>query len=98
MNVKAILLVVGLLVGAILGWVTAPQPDVLKVGPLSVQVHGDKNGAGGTMTATDNNGQLKVQVGNPSPLDDRNKRTGIFAVIGAIIGFGVGFAVDRRRA
>ena len=85
------------MVGGILGWATAPQPSVVKVGPLSVEVTGN-NSSGSTMTATGNDGQIKVQVGNPSALDDRNVRTLIFAVIGAIAGFGAGFVVERRKA
>ena len=99
MNTKVILMIVGLVVGGILGWMTAPQPDIVKLGPLSLEVTGGNNsGAGGTMTATGNDGQIKVQVGNPSPLDNRNQRTLIFAVIGAIVGFGAGFVADRRKA
>ena len=97
MNTRVILLIVGLVVGGILGWVTAPKPDIVKVGPLSVQVD-NNGGAGGTMTATGNDGQIKVQIGNPSPLDDRNTRALIFAIVGAIVGFGAGFAMDRRKA
>ena len=98
MNTRAMLLVIGLIVGGIVGWVTAPKPDIVAVGPLNLQVTGSDNGSGGTVTATSKDGQINVQVGNPSPLDDRNMRTLIFAVIGAVVGFGIGFAVDRQKA
>ena len=96
MNTKVILLVVGLIVGGVAGWLTAPTTDVIKVGPLSVEVQGG-SGEGGTVTATGNDGQIQVQVGNPSPLDDRNTRALIFAIVGAIVGLGAGFVVDRQR-
>lgn len=97
MNLKVILLVVGLVVGGIAGWLTAPTTDVIKLGPLSVEVQGG-SGEGGTVTATGNDGQIQVQVGDPSPLNDRNMRTLIFAVVGGAIGFGAGFLTDRRKA
>ena len=94
MNLKTILLVAGLVIGAVIGWVTAPKSVDINVGPLSVEVQGDGNG--GTMTATGQDGQLQVEVGNASPLNDRNTRTIIFALIGAVIGLGAGFVIDRR--
>jgi len=96
MNLKVVLLVLGLLIGGVAGWLTAPTTDVIRVGPVSVEVQSG-SGEGGTVTATGNDGQIQVQVGNPSPLDDRNTRTLIFAVIGAIVGLGAGFVVDRQR-
>ena len=97
MNTRLVLLVVGLLVGAILGWATAPKVDVVKVGPLNLQVTGENNGSGGSITATGNDGQINVQVGNPSPLDDRNTRTLIFAVVGALVGLGAGTVMNQRK-
>jgi hypothetical protein len=96
MNTKVILLLVGLLIGGAAGWLTAPQPTQLQVGPLSVEVQGG-NGDGGSVTATDNNGQVQVQVGNSSPFNDPMTRTAIFGVIGAILGLVIGVIVDRRK-
>ena len=96
MNAKVILLLVGLLIGGAAGWITAPQPTQLQVGPLSVEVQGG-NGDGGTVTATENNGQVQVQVGNPSPFNDPMMRTGIFGVIGALVGLVIGVVMDRRK-
>jgi len=97
MNTKVILLVVGLVVGGLIGWLTAPTTDVIKVGPLSVEVtQGD--GEGGSMTATGNDGKVQVQIGNQGPLGDRNTRTLILAIVGGVVGFGAGFAMDRRKA
>ncbi|MEX0851686.1 MAG: hypothetical protein WD036_00155 [Bauldia sp.] len=95
-NSKAMLLVAGLVVGSLIGWLTAPTTDVIKLGPLSVEVT-QGNGEGGSMTATGDDGQIKLEVGDPSPLNDRNTRTLVFAIIGAIVGLGVGFAMDRRK-
>ena len=97
MNTKVVLLIVGLVVGAVLGWASAPKTDVVKVGPLNLQVTGENDGSGGSITATGNDGQINVQVGNPSPLDDRNTRTIVFALVGAAIGFGAGYVMDQRK-
>jgi hypothetical protein len=97
MNTKVVLLVIGLLVGGVAGWTTAPKLVDVKLGPLSVQVQGD-NGSGNSIVATGSDGQIKVQVGSQSPLDDRDTRTLIFAIVGGLIGLGLGFAVDRRRS
>ena len=97
MNNKTILLVIGLVVGGLIGWLTAPTTDVIKVGPLSVEVTQGK-GEGGSVTATGNDGKVQVQVGSPSPLNDRNTRTLIFAIIGGVVGVGAGFVMNQRKA
>jgi hypothetical protein len=99
MNAKTILLIVGLLIGGAAGWLTAPAPALnVDIGGVNVEVQGG-DGEGGTVTATGQDGEgIEVQVGNPSPLNDRNARTAIFALVGAVIGLGVGFVVDRRGA
>jgi uncharacterized membrane protein YeaQ/YmgE (transglycosylase-associated protein family) len=98
MNTKVILLVVGLVIGGLAGWFTAPAPAVdLKIGPLSVEVQKD-GGDGASVTATgERGGEFNLQVGEQSMLSDRTMRTTIFAVIGAVIGLGIGFFVDRGR-
>jgi F0F1-type ATP synthase assembly protein I len=97
MNLKIVLLVVGVVVGGIIGWMTAPPAAAeLQLGPLNVEVQ-EGSGEGGSVTATGEDGQIQVQIGQRSLLDDRNTRTVIFAVIGAIVGFGAGYVVDRRK-
>lgn len=99
MSSKVTLLVVGLIVGGAIGWFTAPRPAVdINVGGVSLQVEGDN--AGGTMMATeDDGGSMKVQVGAPTGfLPDPVQRTAVFAVIGGILGLGMGFLADRRKA
>ena len=97
MNGKVLLLLVGLVVGGLIGWLTAPATEVIRVGPLSVEVTQGK-GEGGSVTATGNDGKVQVQVGTPSPLNDRNTRTLIFAIVGGIVGFGAGFVMNQRKA
>ena len=96
MNLKTLLLVLGLAIGAIAGWVTAPKAVDIRVGPLSVQIE-DGGGESGNITATGEDGQIQVQIGNPSPLNDRNTRTAIFAIVGGIIGFGAASLYGRRK-
>ncbi len=99
MNAKTILLIVGLLIGGAAGWLTAPAPALnVDIGGVNVEVQGG-DGEGGTVTATGpDGGGVEVQVGNPSPFNDRNTRTAIFALVGAVAGLAVGFVVDRRGA
>lgn len=98
MNVKTILLVAGLLVGAGLGWFTAPKPDVqMQAGGMNLSVNDRNAGGGGSMTVTDKDGKVMLQVGEPSPWNDPGFRTAVFAAIGVVIGFGVGYLVDMRK-
>jgi F0F1-type ATP synthase assembly protein I len=97
MNAKVILLIVGLLIGGAAGWLTAPAPALnVDIGPVSVEVQ-EGTGEGGSVTATGEDGQIKVQVGQRSWLDDRTARAAVFAIVGAIIGFGAGLVTDRRK-
>ena len=80
MNTKVILLLVGLVVGGLAGYLTRPDSAELQLGPLSVEVQTDQPaGAGGPVTS----GQWQ--------------RIFIFGGIGALVGLGLGFALDRRR-
>jgi hypothetical protein len=97
---RTTLLVIGLIIGAAIGWFTAPQPAVdINVGGVSIQVEGDQSG--GSVTATDSNGTTKVAIGDRSSslLAQPGWRTLIFAVIGGIVGLIIsGFAGRRRPA
>lgn len=82
MNAKTVLLLAGLAVGALAGYLTRPQAAEIKLGPLSVEVQ-DTGSAAGTRGGDLTTGQLQ--------------HVGIYAVIGAIAGFGLGFVADRGR-
>jgi hypothetical protein len=97
-NLHLILLVIGLIIGGAVGWTTAPDTSTLKVGPLNLEVQGGSSGDSAAITATDQNGELNVKVGSTSPLDDRNTRTLIFAVVGGLVGGAAGFLARGRKA
>ncbi len=82
MNSKIVLLIVGLVVGGLAGYLTRPEAAEIKVGSFSLEVQGDSPAGtrGGSLTT----GQMQ--------------HVGIFAVIGAMLGLGIGFIADRRRA
>ncbi|KQO66744.1 MULTISPECIES: hypothetical protein [unclassified Methylobacterium] len=82
MNLKAVLLLVGLVVGGLAGYLTRPEAAEIKIGSFSLEVQGDSPAGtrGGSLTT----GQMQ--------------HIGIFAVIGAVLGLGIGFVADRRRA
>jgi hypothetical protein len=80
MNNKVILLVVGLLVGGLIGFLTRPQTAEIKLGPISMEVQTDQTAAPGDAVTSSQWQQI-----------------GIFAVIGGLVGVGLGFAADRRR-
>jgi hypothetical protein len=86
MNIRVLLVLAGLIIGAVAGWVTAPQPSTLDVGPVHIETQGGDSGNGGTATVTTGNGGLNVSVQSNSPFDNRNSRTIIFAAIGAALG------------
>lgn len=81
MNAKIVLLVVGLVAGGLVGYLTRPQATEIKLGPLSVEVQGDRTAG--------------AQGGALTP--GQTQHIGIFAGLGALIGFGLGFVADRRR-
>ncbi|MDO9429334.1 MAG: hypothetical protein Q7T93_21250 [Methylobacterium sp.] len=82
MNTRIGLLLVGLVVGGVVGYLTRPQAAEIKIGDFSLEVQGDKPaGTGGGSLTT---GQMQ--------------HIGIFAVIGAALGLGAGFVAGRGRA
>jgi hypothetical protein len=81
MNTRVILLVIGLLVGGLIGYMTRPESADIKVGPIELNVQTDQTAAPGD--AVTSSGWQHI---------------GIFAVIGALVGLGAGFAMDRRKA
>lgn len=75
MNAKIVLLLVGLLVGGIAGWLTRPNAAEIQLGPVSVEVKDE----GGSLTGA------------------QAQHVALFALLGAVAGFGIGFVFDRRR-
>ncbi|MFC3695262.1 hypothetical protein [Chenggangzhangella methanolivorans] len=81
MNAKILLLVIGLVVGGLAGWLTRPQAAEVNVLGLKVEVQGDQaaGASGGSLTT------------------GQTQHVAIFAAVGALLGFGIGFVADRRR-
>jgi len=81
-NLKGLLLVVGLIVGGLVGYLTRPESAEIRLGNLSIEVQSNRPAspqAGGALTT----GQWQ--------------HVGLFAVGGAILGLLIGFVADRRR-
>lgn len=77
MNVKILCLVLGLLAGGIVGWLTRPQVAEIRLPGIDIKVQGE--GPQGGLTS------------------EQARHIGLAAVVGAIIGLGVGFVAERRR-
>ena len=82
MNMKVLWLVIGLVVGGLAGYLTRPQAAEFRVGSVSIEVQGSH--AAGASGGSLTSGQTE--------------HIAIFTVIGAVIGLGIGFLADRRRA
>lgn len=82
MNAKVVLLLVGLAVGGLVGFLSRPEATEIALGPLSIEVQ-DKGSLAGAGAGELTSGQ--------------SRHIGIYAVIGAILGFGAGFVADRSR-
>ena len=82
MNLKVSLLLAGLVLGALVGYLTRPDAAELRVGGLSIEVQSGRtapaSGGGGVTT-----GQWQ--------------HIGAFALGGAVLGLVAGFVADRRR-
>lgn len=79
---KVTLLVVGLVAGGLVGYLTRPQAAQVNLGPLKIEVQSDRPAGasgGGSMTS----GQWQ--------------HVGAFAIGGAVLGLLAGFVADRRR-
>jgi hypothetical protein len=79
-NSLVVFLLIGLAIGALVGYVTRPETAEIKFGPISVEVQGNRVARdGGPMTSS------QVQ------------HVAIIALIGGLIGLGLGFAVKSGR-
>jgi hypothetical protein len=74
-------LLIGLLVGGLVGYLTRPETVEITIGPLSLEVRGKniQRGDGGELT----NSQVE--------------HIAIIALIGGVIGLGFGFAIQRGK-
>lgn len=79
-NPKVVLLVVGIIAGSVIGYMTRPESAEIHIGKLNIQVTGKGIGdRGGSLTS------------------DQTKHIALFALIGGILGLGLGFAVDSGK-
>ena len=77
MNNKIVLLLLGLVVGGIIGYLTRPESAEIRIGPMSVQITGPGPAQGGPLTS------------------DQMQHVVLIAVLGAIVGFGLGIVAER---
>jgi hypothetical protein len=82
MNSRVLFLVVGLVLGAIAGWLTRPEATELKIGPLSVEVQGNRP-ASSSDTGSLTTGQLR--------------HIGIYTIAGGVLGALAGFLAGSGR-
>jgi hypothetical protein len=82
MNSRVLLLVVGLVVGALVGWVTRPTATELNIGPLHAEVQSD-HAAGANNTGPLTDGQIQ--------------HIAIYTVVGGVIGALAGMLATRPR-
>jgi hypothetical protein len=80
MNAPALLLLLGLLAGGLIGWFTRPSAVDIQIGGVNIEIQGNTpaGAEGGSLTSS------------------QWRHIAIFAGIGAIVGLGAGFAVGRR--
>jgi hypothetical protein len=81
MNSRVLFLIVGLGLGALVGWLTRPDMTEVKVGPISIVVQGD-HAAGAHDTGSLTNGQIQ--------------HIAIYTVAGGVLGALAGLLVTRR--
>jgi hypothetical protein len=77
MNSKITLLLVGLVVGGIIGYLTRPESSEIRIGPMNIQITGPGPAQGGPLTS------------------DQVQYILLIAVLGAVVGFGLGVVAER---
>lgn len=81
LNSKVALLLLGLLVGAIAGYLTRPESAQIKIGDTSIEFQNNQ-------VSTNSSGSLT---------SGQTQHIFLYAAFGGVIGLLVGFAADRRR-
>lgn len=79
MNIKIICLVLGLVAGSLIGYVTRPATAEIRIPGINLEIKTDGPARGGELTTS------------------QTQHIALWAVIGAVIGFGAGFIAERRR-
>jgi hypothetical protein len=82
MNSRVLFLLVGLVLGAIVGWATRPEAAEVKIGPLSIEVQGN-HPASSSDTGSLTTGQWQ--------------HIGIYTVAGGVLGALAGFLAGQGR-
>lgn len=81
MNTRVLFLIIGLGLGALVGWLTRPEAAEIKLGPMSIEVQGD-HAAGAHETGPLTNSQIQ--------------HIAVYAVAGGVLGALAGLLVTRR--
>ncbi|MEW6437200.1 MAG: hypothetical protein AB1508_08515 [Pseudomonadota bacterium] len=81
MNARVLFLIVGLVLGALVGWVTRPEATEVRLGPLQIEVQSD-HAAGVHDTGSLTNGQIR--------------HIAIYTVAGGVLGALAGLLATRR--
>jgi hypothetical protein len=78
MNPKVMFLILGVVLGGVVGYMTRPQSAEIRIGPLNIEVTGKG-----------------IAKQNDTLTSSQAQHIGLFALIGGILGLGLGFAIDR---
>jgi hypothetical protein len=83
MNSRVFFLLIGLVLGAIVGYVTRPEAAEVRIGPLSVEVQSNHT-ASSSDTGSLTTGQWQ--------------HIGVYTVVGGVLGALAGFLAGQRRS
>ena len=81
MNIKVLLLLVGLIAGAVAGWFTKPPVASVQLGPVNIEIASNQS-IGGDETDLTNEQWYYI---------------GMLTAVGGLLGLGLGVLLDRGR-